>query len=398
MNDPTRAPHQPRQSEHPGGSASLAPFEPTIGVEEEFFLVDAGTRRASARAQDILESGRGDPGNGGKLCAEITRFQVEAVSPVCRTGAELYDCLAHSRRKLAGAADDRGLAVTATGTAVLGEVGAPPITDGTRYRAIAEQFGALRDAHAVCGCHIHVGITDRETALGVVNQLRGWLPCLLALNANSPFIGGRDTGHASWRTVTWARLPSAGPPPWLSSMAEYEQAVSEMLASGAILDRGMVYWDVRLSAHVPTVEMRIGDAAATAEEAVLTALLVRGLAAVALDRIAMGEPPPIPGDRMLRLAIWRAAYDGLEGYTLDPVSGELATARNMVWRLLDVAAHGLSAPDQDLAQRLLARVLAAGSGAYRQRAAYARRGRISDVVDAIARQTRYGLVAVEEHG
>ncbi|MFC7745226.1 glutamate-cysteine ligase family protein [Nocardiopsis composta] len=191
--------------------------------------------------------------------------------------------LARARTALAEAAAEHGLAITATGTAVLGDVGCAPLTSGARYRRIAEEFGALRDAHAVCGCHVHVGVPTVAAALDAGNLLRRRLPALLALTANSPFLRGRDTGHASWRAVTWSRLPSAGPPPRFARPGDYDRAVAELAEAGAILDRRMVYWDVRPSPHLPTVEIRPCDVAATAEEALLAALVVRGLVAAGAE-------------------------------------------------------------------------------------------------------------------
>ncbi|WP_017624375.1 carboxylate-amine ligase [Nocardiopsis chromatogenes] len=385
----------------PGGAPALSgphppvpPPVPTFGQEEEFFVVDPDSRLASPRAGDVLDAVRvrfaDRPDSGARLGAEMTRFQVEASGPVCRTAGEMERGLARSRAELADAAADRGLAVAATGTAVLGDVAAAPLTRGRRYRAIADEFGALRDSHAVCGCHVHVGAPGTAAALEAVRRLRPWLPALLALTANSPFQRGRDTGHASWRRVSWGWLPSAGPPPPMDSAAQYGRAVQELTASGAALDRRMVYWDVRPAPDLPTVEVRVGDVAATAEEALLAAVLVRGLAGVP-------APEPGPADRPLRLALWRAARDGLEGEAFDPVAGESAPARALVERMFAHAEPALAAAGEAAsAAALLGRVVAAGSGARRQRAAYARRGRLSDVVDLLIRQTRYGLAAAEE--
>ncbi|WP_067966146.1 carboxylate-amine ligase [Nocardiopsis trehalosi] len=391
----------------PGGTAGTAAASgpgtvpaPTVGAEEEFFVVDPGTRVATARAPEVLAAAARPGGAAGRtraeLCAEMTRYQVEAAGPVSRNAAELRGHLLTGRAALVEAAAQRGLAIAATGTAVLGDVACAPLSTGDRYRAIADAFGALRDAHAVCGQHVHVGVADPDTAVAAANHLRPWLPTLLALTANSPFHRGRDTGHASWRWSTWSRLPSAGPPPLLASAAAHDEAVEDLLRSGAALDRRMVYWDVRPSAHLPTLEIRVGDTAATVEEALLVAVVVRGLVATALAAVADGHPPPAPDDRVLRLAMWRAARDGLEGCALDPVTRAVLPARRQAEAMLAAAAPGLRAcGEEDTAHALLGRVVAAGSGARRQRAAYERRGRMADVVDLLVRQTRFGLAAAD---
>ncbi|GHC72515.1 putative glutamate--cysteine ligase 2 [Nocardiopsis terrae] len=361
----------------------------TFGVEEEFFVVDPRTRRILSRAPDVLARTRV---LGAHLCGEFTGAQVEANSPVCTTAEDARAFLESARGELRRAAGDAGLAVAATGTAVLGDPGAAAVSKGRRYADIAAYFGALRDAHVVCGCHVHVGIPDRSTAVAVSDHLRRWLPFLVALSANSPFQSGRDTGHASWRTVSWNRLPSAGPPPLLRTLTGHERAVRGLAASGAILDRHMVYWDIRLSDHLPTLEVRVGDVAATAEEALLFATLTRGLAARALADVRHGVPAPELSGQTLRAAVWRAARDGLEGVVPDPLTGEALTASAAMERIRRAALPGLALTgDTDLVSSLLDRVLTAGSGAARQRSAYARRERMSDVVDHLVAQTGEGL-------
>jgi carboxylate-amine ligase len=361
----------------------------TFGVEEEFFVVDPRTRRVLSRAPDVLARTRT---LGAHLCGEFTRAQVEANSPVCTTAEDARSFLEAARAELQRAAGSAGLAVAASGTVILGDPGTAAVSEGRRYADIAAHFGALRDSHVVCGCHVHVGIPDRATAVAVSDHLRRWLPFLVALSANSPFQSGRDTGHASWRTVTWNRLPSAGPPPLLRTLAEHERAVRGLAATGAILDRHMVYWDIRLSDHLPTLEIRVGDVAATVEETLLFATLTRGLAARALTDVRNGAPAPAVSTHTLRAAVWRAAREGLEGVVPDPLTGESLTASAAMERLRRASLPGLALTgDTDLVSSLLDRVLAVGSGAARQRAAYARRGRMTDVVDLVVSQTRDGL-------
>ncbi|MFJ9556101.1 glutamate--cysteine ligase [Nocardiopsis sp. NPDC101807] len=362
---------------------------PTFGVEEEFFVVDPRTRRILSRAPELLSRTRMPD---ERLSGEFSRVQVEANSPVCETADDALRFLRAARGELARSADEAGLAVAATGTAVIGDTSAALVSDGPRYADIAAHAGGLRTSHIVCGCHVHVGIPDRETAVAVSDHLRRWLPFLVALSANSPFHAGADTGYASWRSITWNRLPSAGPPPMLRSLAEHERAVRALSAAGAILDRHMVYWDVRLSDHLPTLEIRVGDVAATAEEALLFAVLTRGLATRALADVHHGRPAPEITDQALRAAMWRAARDGLEGSVPDPLTGECLPGAYALERLWNAALPGLTANDDaDVVSALLDRAREAGTGAARQRAAYARRGYLTDVVDHVVRGTREGL-------
>lgn len=373
---------------HDHRSVTVPATPPTFGIEEEFFLVDPRTRRITSRADEVLADNR-DP----HLCGEFTRAQLEANSPVCTTSTEAHEFLVSARHALAEAAERSGLRIVASGSAVLGDPATVRLSEGARYARIADHFGALRDAHIVCGCHVHVGVPDRENAVRVSDHLRRWLPFLTALGANSPFHDGRDTGYASWRTITWSRLPSAGPPPLLRTLDEHDRAVRALTHSGAILDPHMVYWGVRLSVHLPTLEIRVGDVAATTEEALLMTLITRGLAARALADVRLGRPAPeIPGPA-LRAALWRAARDGLEGEVPDPLSGDLVPGHRAAGQLLRAALPGSAPDDAELAAGLLERVHRAGSGAARQRRAHERRRDPADVVDLLIAQTREGLPA-----
>lgn len=371
---------------HDHRSVTVPAPPPTFGIEEEFFLVDPRTRRITSRADEVLSDNRNP-----RLRGEFTRAQLEADSPVCTTSTEAHESLISSRHALAEAAERSHLRIVASGSAVLGDPATARLSDGARYAAIADHFGALRDAHVVCGCHVHMGISDRENAVRVSDHLRRWLPFITALSANSPFHNGRDTGHASWRTITWNRLPSAGPPPLLRTLEAHDRTVRALARSGAILDPHMVYWDVRLSDHLPTLEIRVGDVAATAEEALLMALIIRGLAARALADVRLGRPAPaIPG-RALRAALWRASRDGLEGEVPDPLSGDLVPGHRAADQLLRAALPGSAPDDAELAAVLLEQVHRAGSGAARQRRAYDRRSSPADVVDLLIEQTCEGL-------
>lgn len=362
----------------------------TFGVEEEFILVHADTGRLAAQAAAVrlgaaaVEMGESAPDE--TLQEELTRYQVETASPVCTTAAELSDHLSRLRGRLAASARAHDLRLLATGTPVLAEPWPPQLAGRDRYRLIAASFGGLVDT--LCGCHVHVGIPDPEFGVRLSNHLRPWLPLLLALSANSPFSRGQDSGHASWRHVTWTRWPTAGPPPLFDSSEHYEASVSALVRSGAALDRKMIYWDIRLSEHQPTLEIRVCDVAATVEEAVLLAVLVRALAQAAAKDMAEGVPaPPVPHE-MLRAALWRAARDGLGGHLPDPESGALLPATQVVRRARQRLRPQLTANGElDLVERLTEHLIAVGCGAQRQRQALARRGEPRDVVDLLARQT-----------
>jgi glutamate---cysteine ligase / carboxylate-amine ligase len=345
-----------------------------VGVEEEFLLVDASGHLAG-RGLEVVDATH-DP--QGYVEAELTRSQVEAVTGVCHTPEGVLSQLSTLRAELTRVARRHGLRLLPSGAPVLPE-DRQEITPKPRYLLMAEHFGATTRAGATCGCHVHIDMPDRELGVRVINRVRGWLPALLAVTANSPF-DGMDTGYASWRYQNWSRWPSAGPPPRFASLDEYESTVEALLASGAILDKGMVYWDVRLSEHQPTLEFRVSDVAATAGDAALLATLVRGLVAHVIDA---GEDGPTMPYAVLRANLWRASRDGLAGVCLHPVTGEPTPILDQLDDLLVMTTTVLG-DDLEFARAGLRKLREQGGGADRQRKAYSRRHDLSDVVDEMA--------------
>ncbi|OKK19828.1 hypothetical protein AMK16_15115 [Streptomyces sp. CB00455] len=358
----------------------------TIGVEEEFLLVDARTFRLVPAAPLVLATASGLP---GAIHAEGTRYQVEIATPVAHSATELREELAALRRALGGAARAHGCRLLAAPSPVLAVEGPLHLTDDTpRQREQHRRFGALTDTLVSCGRHIHVGTLDVDTAVAVSNRVRPWLPTLIALAANSPFWGGRDTGHASWRAMAWSGWPSAGLPPHFTSTAHFHRSVQTLLDSGAALDTKMVYWDLRPSGRWPTLEIRAPDMSPDLDTAVLQAELARALVATALRETGERRPEPALRDDVLRLARWRAAHDGLEGFALDPYTGTELPAADLAEGLLELVAPELAAAgDLDHAAKTLAALLRDGSGAHRQRAVFARRQSLRDVLHHLMDET-----------
>ncbi|MFD2119919.1 glutamate--cysteine ligase [Streptomyces cirratus] len=364
-----------------GGTAPL-----TVGVEEEFLLVDARTFRVVPAAPLILATAGG---HAHQLHAEGTRYQVELSTPVADSAVTLREELAALRRTLARAARAHGCRLVAAPSPIVAVQGPLHLTDDEpRQREQHRRFGSLTETLVSCGRHIHIGTLDVDTAVAVSNRVRPWLPTLIALAANSPFWGGRDTGHSSWRAMAWSGWPSAGLPPHFASTAHFRRSVQTLLRSGAALDTKMVYWDLRPSGNWPTLEIRAPDMSSDIDSAVLQAELGRALVATALHEIAEQRPDPPLRDEVLRLARWRAAHDGLEGFGLDPYTGVELPAADLAEALLDLVAPELAAyGDLDHAAKTMARLLRDGSGAHRQRRAYARHQDLLDVLRQAADET-----------
>jgi glutamate---cysteine ligase / carboxylate-amine ligase len=331
----------------------------TVGVEEEFLLVDPATRRPVARAADVLAGVRDLP-PGAHAHRELSGVQVEFASGVCATLDELREQLTAGRRALADAARAEGLWLVASGSPPLADP-EPELAAGERFDRIEAVYRGQVRGYQCCGCHVHVGVPDSETAVHVVNHLRRWLPTLLALGGNSPFDHDRDTGYASWRMMDQARFPGSGVPPVSHSAAEHAARVARLVDCGVLVDAGQTFWLARPSPRYPTVEVRVADTAATVDHALLQAGLTRAL----VDTARTAGPALEPDDQVLAAAVWAAARHGLSGPGVDPLDARQVPAVDLVEALLDHVSDALG-DDRDLVHALVRDVLENGTGAQRQ--------------------------------
>jgi carboxylate-amine ligase len=364
----------------------------TLGVEEEFLLVDRRTLRAAPRADAVL-SGVPQPLQP-YVRRELLDTQVEIATPVCLALGELRAHLVTLRRAVAASAQRAGCRLVAAGAGILDcpqSPSGPWPPGGTRTEAMRQRFGAMIDVQGLCACHVHVGVGDREVAVAVSNHIRPWLPILQAMCANSPYVDGRDSGHASWRSVLWARRPTAGPPPWLRSAAHFDSLVEALLGSHALLDRATLFWYARPSASYPTLELRVGDVCASVNEAVLVAALARALVRTAVLDVHAGRDAPLVEDQLLAVAHWTAARFGLEGDLFDALTARTRPAWQAVADLIDHVTPALDeTSDVETVEAMCAAVRAAGSGAARQRGIYAKGRDLQSVVRYLATQAIAG--------
>src|SRR5689334_3058588 len=261
--------------------------ELAIGVEEEFHVVDLKTRHSAPEVDALLADLDGE-----EFAPELQRSLVETNTPVCQELDELRRHLERLRGRLASAAEPHGLGVVAAGTVPLVDLDGGDISAGARFAHMQHEYQVLVNEQHICGAQIHVDVPDRDVAVQVVRRVAPHLPTLLAISASSPYWNGRDTGYASYRDLIWARWPTAGPPPMFETGAEYDGMIRDLIASGTISDPGMVYFDVRPSAHVPTVELRICDACPEVDFVVLIAGLFRALVRRAREECDKGLPLP----------------------------------------------------------------------------------------------------------
>ncbi len=355
----------------------------TIGVEEEFHLVDLETRRLTARAPELLRE------LSDSYVAELQRCVVELNSEVFDTLDGLSQALRRQRKVLVDAAATLGIGVVAAGTVPLSVPAEMQVTATPRYRQMLTDYQLLAREQLICGTQIHVGIDDRDESVAVAHRVAPYMSTLLALSASSPFwADGSDTGYSSGRTLVWQRWPTSGPAADVTSAAQYDKLVADLVASGAIADEGMVYFDVRPASSAPTLELRVCDSCPSVDTIVLIAGLFRALVAREIDGLRSGRPPVEVAPVLGRAAVWRAARSGLEGDLVDITVPAARPAGDVVTELLGLLRPQLEeSGDWPTVKELTQKVLLAGTSAARQRRALRRRGRLTDVVDQLIAET-----------
>ncbi|HEY9602183.1 MAG TPA: carboxylate-amine ligase [Allocoleopsis sp.] len=365
----------------------------TIGVEEEYQIIDPATRELHSRAKQILAIAKKTLGEEVQHEAQLS--QIEIGTPICRTLADVRRELVHRRREAIAAAAKDGNLIAAAGTHPFSHWEDQQLTPKDRYKSLERDYQQLTRELVIFGCHVHVGIRDREAAIQVMNRARIWLAPLLALSANSPFWLGTDTGYASYRTEIWSRWPLSGVPSVFESHAEYKNLVQALVATKSVEEATKIYWDVRLSERYPTVEFRITDVCMRVDEAVMVAGLVRALARTCYEQALRDEPFVAARPELLRAAHWRAARYGLDEELIDISTLTAVPARELVETFLSFVRPSLEdAGEWDEISSIVYETMQRGTGATRQREAYKRAGRLEDVVDLIVEETAKETVSV----
>ncbi|MEV7661977.1 glutamate--cysteine ligase [Paenarthrobacter sp. NPDC089316] len=357
----------------------------TFGVEEEFLLVHPSSGRTMPVAEEALMQALDLPASASALTLEVKQEQLEAVGPVCSTLQELEASIRAGRSLADAAAGKVGARAAALATCPFG--GLPTLVQQPRYMDMAARFGLTLREQLTCGFHVHVQITSAEEGVAVLDRIRVWLPLLLALSTNSPFWQGSDSDYASFRYQAWSRWPTAGPTERFGSEGQYRRYVQSLLASGVLVDEGMIYFDARLSRNHPTVEVRIADVCMEASHAAVIAAIVRTLVEQAALEWRAGIPAPRLSADQLRLASWKASESGVDGMLLHPLLNTPCPAEEAFQTLQThirpvLAANG----EEQQVTEAIKQMLFSGTGARRQREVMKQTGDLGAVVrDAVDR-------------
>ena len=355
----------------------------TIGVEEEYHLVDAETMALADAPAVVPEA---VAALGERAQGEISTSQLEVATRVLTSLADLRTELVELRRAADTAAQRHGCRILPTGTHPSATWRDQTRTPDSRYDELEERFGLLALQQLITGTHVHVVVPDDELAVQVLDRLRPDLPVLLALSGSSPYWEGLDTGYASYRTLWYSRFPVTGSQEVLRDRPTYDRLVADLVGSGVVGDASHLYWDARISTRFPTIEVRVADTCPRLDDVVLQAGLARSLVRTAAAAAASDCPFPEPRPELVRAARWGAARYGLEGRLLDLHTGERRPAAEVVRALLERLRGDLEdAGEWDEVHALAEQALARGTSAADQRRTYARTGDLSEVVRSVVR-------------
>lgn len=365
---------------------------PTVGVELELHVIDAGTGQLANAAVEILDQlGAGHPrGEHPKAKHELFQSTIEIISGVGRTPAEVIADLSHTMAEVRGAAEDRGLTLMSAGTHPMALARDQLVSPNPRYHALVEEMQWTARRLLICGTHVHVGVPSGEHAVAIVNELQRYLPLFLILSASSPYFEQEDTGLASSRSKVFEALPTAGLPPQLGDWSDFETFLETLIAARCIESVREVWWDVRPHPHFGTVELRMCDATSTLREAQAIAGLAQTLVAHLIEQIGNGMLGPAPCEWAVRENRWLAARHGRDAELIVEDPRLRVAARELLVELVAVLAPtaerlGTSA---DLADTLV--LWDIGPSYERQRRVVASGGSLHDVVTELVRELRTG--------
>jgi glutamate---cysteine ligase / carboxylate-amine ligase len=364
--------------------------EPTVGVEEEYQLVDPESGELRSRADQVLELAWTDDIEG-----ELQDTMVEVQTPPSHSMDEVAAHLRARRLTAATAAAADDLEIVAAGAHPFSDWRAHGLAPGSRPEMLAERFGRVAMDEHTFGMHVHVALPDGADPARLLGEARWLTPLLVALSASSPFFQDSDTGYASFRSIVHRRYPLGGPPPAMSGIQDYQRFIDFLVRGGLIPDRRTVYWTVRLNPRHPTIEFRGADACPSLPDATALAALARAavvhIGAGGSLRFGKGLPPRWE-DAALDLNEWQAARYGLGAtIALSEDAGGVCTLRDDVGRLLKVLGPTLHRLGDSAAVDRIRCIMEEGTAADAMRRVRARRGDMIDVMDWLRDETQAGI-------
>lgn len=342
----------------------------TIGIEEEYLLVDRGSRELVAEPPESLISAC-QARVKDYVRPEFLRSQIEIGTRVCHTVGQARGDLAWMRRAVAEVADGFGMAPIAASTHPFAEWQEQQHTDKERYHVLARDLQGVARRLQICGMHVHVGIGDDDLRIDLINQAVYFLPHLLAFSTSSPFWRGQDTGLKSYRLSVFNELPRTGIPDRFDSFREYQRHVDVLTRAGLIKDASTLWWDIRASVNFPTIEMRVTDVCPLLEDAVSIAATFVCVVHMLYRLRCRNQRWRIYPPMLINENRWRAQRYGLDEGLVDFGKGEVIPCATLTEELLGLIAEDAEELGCTAEVNHLRHILEHGTSAHRQLAAYA---------------------------
>src|SRR5213594_628217 len=361
----------------------------TLGIEEEFAIIDPETRELRSHIQEILEGGKVTLKE--QIKPEMHQSVVELGTEICQS---IVDARAHVidlRSTLAELAGRSGLKIASVGTHPFSHWRDQLITQGERYQEIVKDMQQLARANLIFGLHVHVGIPDRETAIHVMNQERYFLPHIYALSVNSPFWVGQDTGLKGYRLKVFERFPRTGIPDAFESLSEYEDYCKLLVKTGCIDNAKKIWWDIRLHPFFDTLEVRVCDAQSRVDDTLAIAALLQAIVSKLFKLLRQNTTFRVYRRRLLDENRWRATRYGIDGKLIDFGRETEVETRSLLNELLEFIATEANEFGTQNEMAHIERIIREGTGADRQLAAWERTQDMKAVVDHIVAETYEGL-------
>lgn len=364
-------------------------MEFTLGVEEEYQVIDPESRELKSHDQQIVELANQVIEDLAK--AEMHQAVVEVGTPVCADIQEVRSQISKIRGVIIQTAQDLNLRIGAAGTHPISKWQTQLITDHPRYATIVEELQDAARSNLIFGMHVHVGIPDREMAVHIANSVRYFLPHIFALSTNSPFWEGRNTGYKSYRSKVFDKFPRTGIPDFFDGAAEYDSYVNVLIKTNCIDNAKKIWWDIRVHPFYPTIEFRICDVPMTVDETVALTALIQALVAK-LYRLRQSNLNFMIYKRpLLNENKWRACRYGLEGKMIDFGKEAEVDTRILIEELLEFVDEVVD----DLGSRseidYINQMMRIGTGADRQLEVFNTTQDLEKVVDYIIDQTTAGI-------
>jgi glutamate---cysteine ligase / carboxylate-amine ligase len=361
----------------------------TLGIEEEFQIIDPVTRELRSHMHQIVEGGKTTLKEQVK--AEMHQSVVEVGTNICKDVDEARREVTYLRKMIGEISARQGLLFAAAGTHPFSRWQDQQITDHPRYHEIVDKLQDTARGNLIFGLHVHVGIPNREIGLQLMNQARYFLPHIFALSANSPFWLGRNTGFKSYRTKVFDKFPRTGIPDYFESVAEYDSYINLLIKTNCIDNGKKIWWDLRLHPFFETIEFRICDVPMLIDETIALAALIQAVVAKLYKLMKKNLSFRNYKRALINENKWRAARYGIEGSLIDFGKQEEVPTKDLIYELLEFVDDVVDELGSRHELRYIEKMLENGTGADRQLKVYQTTGDLKDVVDYLVSETNRGI-------